>query len=111
MKVTVCDRCKKEITSRLSSDISISLDGRRIDLCPNCEKEFETWFGKSNKAVIKADNSIPKIKNVGYSQHDCETWYECPYCKEQMGSWQLFHEGVKEGEAFECPKCKKKIRY
>lgn len=30
-----------------------------------------------------------KLTPVGFSQHDCESHYECPFCGEDYGSWSI----------------------
>lgn len=51
---------------------------------------LEEYF-KENKA---GDDEIPKdysakLTPVGFSQHDCESHYECPFCGEHYGSWSI----------------------
>ena len=42
------------------------------------------------------------MNKIGYSQHDAESWYECPKCKKEIGSWGLFHNNINSGDIFEC---------
>ena len=43
---------------------------------------------KLKKVEIQKDYSN-KLVCVGFSQHDCESHYECPFCGEHYGSWSL----------------------
>lgn len=112
MQMTVCDRCKEQITNRNQSEIAISQGGLRLDLCPKCVKELIDWLGDKNVEELdeKTDEEAPEIKYSGYNEHDCESWYKCPYCGKSIGSWELFHAGIKKGQVFTCEKCGKKIR-
>lgn len=40
-----------------------------------------------------------KLTPIGFSQHDCESHYECPFCGEGYGSWS-----IPIGKPFKC-KC------
>ena len=44
-----------------------------------------------------------KLTPVGFSQHDCESHYECPFCGEGYGSWS-----IPIGKPFKC-KCGKYV--
>ena len=48
------------------------------------------------------DGYYEHMRNIGYSQHDCESWYECPNCKKEIGAWSLFHNDIHSGDIFEC---------
>jgi hypothetical protein len=51
-----------------------------------------------------------EMKVIGYNNHDCETWYACPYCNVQYCSWQLHNAGLNPGDTFNCEKCGKKLK-
>ena len=58
----------------------------------------------SDKHLIEQENAIDMIY-TGYSQHDCESWYKCPKCNKEYGSWGFFHKNLKGGDTFKCEKC------
>lgn len=46
----------------------------------------------------------------GFSQHDCEAWYECPVCHKSFGSWTVSHnEKNDNGTTKYCPHCKTEL--
>ena len=55
MTKTICDICKREIpTSIYSSQISevqfsIKYNGRYLDVCDKCKKDFSEWMNKRAK--------------------------------------------------------------
>ena len=52
MKVYQCDRCKKIFEPCVlphGCKYITRKDGRDIDLCENCMKSFNEWFGKEKK--------------------------------------------------------------
>lgn len=55
--------------------------------------------------------NIKQLVYEGYASHDCEAHYRCPYCEAHYGSWDLFHKGIKEHDAFVCDNCKNVISY
>ena len=112
MQMTVCDRCKQQIPTKSSYEVSLSYLGVKLDLCSKCEEELKTWIGnkKTEELDEKTDKEAPEIIYCSYSAHDQESWYKCPYCGEGIGSWQLFHAGIKNGQVFTCKKCDRKIR-
>lgn len=113
MQMTVCDRCKEQIVNRNQSEIALSQGGLRLDLCPKCVKELIDWLGDKNVEELnkKTDKEAPELIYCSYSGHDQEAWYKCPYCDEAIGTWELFHSGIKKGQVFTCKKCGKKIKY
>lgn len=38
------------------------------------------------------------LRYIGFSSHDCESWYECPTCKKRYSGWTLKNDGSE----FEC---------
>ena len=48
---------------------------------------------------------------IGYNSHDCESFYECPFCGHEYSSWGLFHKGIKTESNFECFHCGKLLYY
>ena len=112
MQMTVCDRCKEQIPTKSSYEVSLSYLGVKLDLCSKCEEELKAWIcGKKTEELNKkTDKEAPELIYCSYSGHDQEAWYKCPYCGESIGSWQLFHAGIKKGQVFTCKKCGKKIR-
>ena len=51
---------------------------------------------------------IKEAVYTSYNNHDCESWYQCPYCKKPFGSWSIFHQ-KQEGEEAHCPHCEKPL--
>ena len=49
-----------------------------------------------------------KLIYEGFSSHDCETWYSCPYCGKKIGGY-LFPPQRKD-ERIYCPYCKEEVR-
>ena len=50
-----------------------------------------------------------KLKKLGYSSRDCETYYEC-ICGCKFGDWTIFHQKKNQnGTKDYCPKCKKEL--
>ena len=54
---------------------------------------------------------VERLKYVSFSPHDCESIYECPYCKKKYYSWNMFNRGIKEGTIFKCDECGKEIKF
>ena len=54
---------------------------------------------------------VERLKYVSFSSHDCESIYECPYCKKKYYSWNMFNRGIKEGTIFKCDECGKEIKF
>lgn len=53
----------------------------------------------------------PKIMEfVGYSNHD-GGFEKCPYCGEVYNDYERLYMGLKNGEPFECRKCKHIIAF
>lgn len=51
-----------------------------------------------------------RAKYIGYSSHDCETWYQCPCCNRTFGSWSIFCQDMNENGTKEyCPYCKEEL--
>lgn len=46
---------------------------------------------------------------IGYSNHDCEVWYECPYCGNCFGHWELYL--AETWNKYKCPKCRKILKH
>ena len=47
---------------------------------------------------------------VGFSSHNCEAFFECPYCKKIFGSWRVFNQKENEnGTNKYCPHCKEEL--
>lgn len=46
----------------------------------------------------------PRAIRIGFSEHDCESWYRCPICKQTFGSYQIFHQ-----QTYCCPNCKTEL--
>lgn len=52
---------------------------------------------------------MPKeLINAGFSPHDCEAWYRCPYCNEKFGEYLLPPQ--RDKETIYCPRCKEEVR-
>lgn len=62
---------------------------------------FDDYYDVYGKSIIK----------VGFSEHDCDAYYECPYCKKAYSGWELFHRGVEEGAIFKCDDCGRLLKY
>jgi hypothetical protein len=55
--------------------------------------------------LAKQNNPLDLIY-TGFSPHDCESWYKCPKCEEQYGSWSFVNGGVTITDGkFKCRKC------
>lgn len=52
---------------------------------------------------IQGKQYTNKLVVIGFSQHDCETHYKCPFCGEQYSSW-----GIPINKLFAC-KCGKQV--
>lgn len=48
---------------------------------------------------------------VGYSSHDDEVHYKCPFCEQTYGSWGLLKIRKDNGDTFKCEKCGKLLHY
>ena len=53
---------------------------------------------------------MPRARYLGFSQHDCETHYECPLCKRKFGSWSTDFYKVNGTEHCKCPHCESELR-
>ena len=56
------------------------------------------------------EGEYERMRSIGYSQHDAESWYECPNCKKEIGAWDLYHDGIYSGDIFEC-ECGARLLY
>lgn len=46
----------------------------------------------------------PRAIHIGFSEHDCESWYRCPICKQTFGSWTIYNK-----QEYCCPYCKTEL--
>ena len=64
-------------------------------------------------AIIKSEGKQEKpgeLKYVGYSSHDDESRYQCPFCEEGYGSWDFINGSVRiTNGLFRC-KCGKLLK-
>lgn len=65
--------------------------------------------------VVKIQKDLPEeVKSliyIGFSSHDCESWYKCPYCDRAIGSWSFpSSEEIRRGIKLYCPRCKKELK-
>ena len=69
------------------------------------KEEAEKHLRRMEEYVIKQ-----KAIYTGFSQHDCEAYYKCPYCNKSFGSWSVFHNVLNEnGTKKYCPHCKEEL--
>ncbi len=68
--------------------------------------EIQKVIGKRRfvgESVTESEDKTPiNMVAIGYSSHDCESWYACPLCRTQYGSWEFFHKHLKGGDVFKC---------
>lgn len=56
------------------------------------------------------DNRKMRAIYIGFSNHDCEARYKCPYRSKNFGSWDIFHNKKNEnGTKNYCPICKNEL--
>lgn len=72
------------------------------------EREMEQQK-RQGQQIKPVDESALQMKYVGYSPHDCESWYKCPKCGKEYGSWKFYHSGLKGGDVFSC-RCGAKLQ-
>ncbi len=105
-KIVYCDRCGKECEEirRCEYRIYPSRDDY-LDLCQKCSDDLVSWVrnvkAESEDKIDTSDLPI-KMTAIAYSTHDCESWYECPSCRTQYGSWGFYHNNQKGGDIFTC---------
>ena len=77
-----------------------------VTRCGDCGLYYKPSLGHKCKGKRKKKRAF----FLGYSDHDCEAWYECPYCKKHFGSWSIFHnEKNVNGTRGYCPHCKEEL--
>lgn len=69
---------------------------------------FHFEFGGN---VLMNSAYTKRLVYLGFCDHDCEAYYECPHCGKGYRSWGLFHKGIREGDKFKCIKCGNIIQY
>lgn len=105
------------------------------DLCHDCAKRVEKFIKDGLTEVVipikpsaedirmlkeklkTSEQTKPKgdmehameMRYTGYSEHDSESHYECPVCKNDYGSWSMFNKGINKGETFFCWYCDQKL--
>ena len=62
--------------------------------CPNSWPKIDNQQTTSKKPE---ENTIKPLKYTGFCSHSCESWYKCPICGKEYGSWQFFHKGGTKG--------------
>lgn len=119
--------CVLEGTFTENVKVTLEIGEHKIEM-PNCvvdvyspvyditDKLECTGFGIVDMEKVKADKGEHiitlatkepnKMIYVGFSQHDDESWYKCPVCNQQYGSWGFINGSVKVSDdgTFKC-KC------
>lgn len=58
------------------------------------------------KQELAKQNKPLDLIYMGFSSHDCESWYQCPKCGERYGDWSFVNGGVTITDGkFKCHKC------
>lgn len=61
--------------------------------CGQCGADMREEIGGSNDKPDDKDKPpkeyATKLVPIGFSQHDCESHYKCPFCEEHYGSWSI----------------------
>ena len=78
-------------------------DGKEDQALKNLEHALEHGRVKTSLGPPDPKYFYTKLIVTGYSSHDCETHYKCPFCGEPYRSWS-----IKTNEVFTC-KCGKKV--
>lgn len=109
-----CYPANKELDYPPCDDCQLYIKNRRVyDLVVDyvTPKTFGTIEPEKIKADNKGEHIITlatkgpnKMIYVGFSQHDDETWYKCPVCNQQYGSWGFINGSVKVSDdgTFKC---------
>lgn len=72
------------------------------DYKPFCQDEISDFI----KQELAKQNKPLDLIYIGFSSHDCESWYKCPKCEEQYGSWSFVNGGVTvTDKKFKCKRC------
>lgn len=67
-----------------------------------CQNEVSDFI----KQELAKQNEPLRMDYIGYSSHDCESWYECPKCKAHYGSWSFINGAVTVTDGkFKCHEC------
>lgn len=82
-------------------------------ILPPCEVVHEIDYEAliSQEGVHTMDRKTKKrAEFIGFSVHDCETFYRCPYCGKSFGGWDIFRQQKNENGTNEyCPHCKEEL--
>lgn len=113
-----CDKCKKDLTefgTRYTNDKEFHgtlVDGKNIILCSKClkklqlmRKEVDRRFLKGEELKFTPPEEPQHMPVVGFNSHDCESWYRCPECGKEYGSWGFFHRKMLPNTVFKCEDC------
>ena len=76
-------------------------------ICPECRSEVQAMSEMKENSVTKI---TPRARRLGFSQRDCEVYYECPVCNKKFGSWAAEFYKVNGTEHCKCPNCESELR-
>lgn len=54
---------------------------------------------------ITTTGVAPRARYLGFYPHDCESYYKCPLCNGQFGSWSTSFYKKNNREHCKCPNC------
>lgn len=86
----VCDDCLDDLKNIMIAYVYSKTNDKEF----NYDKIPE----KTEYEYSKYEGEAKELNYVGFSSHDCESWYECPMCHAKYGSWGFFHMEKSEKE-------------
>lgn len=52
-KIVICEKCKKQFRFKYLPEVSITIDGKNIILCNDCQREIKNLIKNKKEPVFK----------------------------------------------------------